>query len=54
MNGGTLYTQFSHFIDIMYWVFGDIKSIKTTSKDHIHKVLTEFEDSGVVQFEFVE
>ena len=54
MDGGTLYTQFSHFIDIMYWVFGDIKNIKTTLKDFTHNVLTEFEDSGVVQFEFVD
>jgi predicted dehydrogenase len=54
MDGGTLYTQFSHFIDIMYWVFGDIKNIKTTLKDFTHNDLTEFEDSGVVQFEFLD
>lgn len=54
MDGGTLFTQFSHFIDIMYWVFGDIKNIKTTLKDFTHTDLTEFEDSGVVQFEFVD
>ena len=24
LDGGTLFTQFSHFIDIMYWLFGDI------------------------------
>ena len=23
LDGGTLFTQFSHFIDIMYWLFGD-------------------------------
>ena len=23
-DGGALFTQFSHFVDIMYWVFGDI------------------------------
>jgi len=27
LDGGTLFTQFSHFIDIMYWLFGDIKNI---------------------------
>ncbi len=53
MDGGTLYTQFSHFVDIMYWVFGDIKNIKATFNDFTHKHNTEFEDSGVVQFEFV-
>ena len=24
LDGGTLFTQFSHFIDILYWLFGDI------------------------------
>jgi UDP-N-acetyl-2-amino-2-deoxyglucuronate dehydrogenase len=52
-DGGTLFTQFSHFIDIMYWVFGDIKNIKSTFKNFNHEGLTEFEDSGLVQFDFV-
>ncbi len=53
LDGGTLFTQFSHFIDIMYWVFGDIKNIKAIFKDFNHANSTEFEDSGVVNFEFV-
>ncbi len=53
LDGGSLFTQFSHFIDIMYWVFGDIKNIKTIVKDFNHQGITEFEDSGLVQFEFV-
>jgi UDP-N-acetyl-2-amino-2-deoxyglucuronate dehydrogenase len=53
LDGGTLFTQFSHFIDIMYWVFGDIKNIKATFADFTHANNTEFEDSGVVNFEFV-
>lgn len=53
LDGGTLYTQFSHFIDIMYWVFGDIKNISATFADFIHQENTEFEDSGFVNFEFV-
>ena len=28
LDGGTLFTQFSHFIDIFYWLFGDIKNIQ--------------------------
>src|SRR5688500_10048091 len=28
LDGGTLFTQFSHFIDIMYWLFGDIANIQ--------------------------
>jgi len=53
LDGGSLYTQFSHFIDIMYWVFGDIKNIKSSFHNFTHEALTEFEDSGLVQFEFV-
>ena len=52
MDGGTLFTQFSHFIDIMFWLFGDIKNISTSLFDFNHQDTTEFEDSGMVQFEF--
>jgi predicted dehydrogenase len=52
IDGGTLFTQFSHFIDIFYWLFGDIKNIQTRLKSFNHKHLTEFEDSGIVMFEF--
>jgi len=53
LDGGTLFTQFSHFIDIMYWLFGDIKNIKANFKDFNHSDLTDFEDSGFVHFDFV-
>ena len=53
LDGGTLYTQFSHFIDIMYWLFGDIGAIQAKFKDFKHQDLTAFEDAGMVQFEFV-
>jgi len=54
LDGGTLYTQFSHFIDIMYWLFGDIKNISGQFKDFNHHDLTDFEDTGIVNFEFIE
>jgi UDP-N-acetyl-2-amino-2-deoxyglucuronate dehydrogenase len=53
LDGGTLFTQFSHFIDIMYWVFGDINNIKSSFADFNHTESTEFEDSGLVNFEFM-
>lgn len=53
LDGGTLFTQFSHFIDIMYWLFGDIKNIQAKFDDFTHKGLTDFEDSGVISFNFV-
>ena len=52
-DGGTLFTQFSHFIDIMYWLFGDIKNIQSRFKDFNHQSTTDFEDSGFVSFDFV-
>jgi len=53
LDGGTLFTQFSHFIDIMYWLFGDVENIRGNFADFSHKELTDFEDSGVVTFDFI-
>lgn len=53
LDGGTLFTQFSHFIDIMYWLFGDIQNIQAKFKDFNHSQLTDFEDSGIVSFDLV-
>ena len=53
LDGGTLFTQFSHFIDIMYWLFGDIENITSHLRDFNHQELTEFEDSGFVNFDFI-
>jgi UDP-N-acetyl-2-amino-2-deoxyglucuronate dehydrogenase len=52
LDGGTLFTQFSHFIDIMFWLFGDMKNIQAKFSDFNHRNLTEFEDSGFVNFNF--
>lgn len=53
LDGGTLFTQFSHFIDTMLWLFGDITDISAQFDDFQHHDLTDFEDSGMVQFRFV-
>jgi predicted dehydrogenase len=54
LDGGTLFTQFSHFIDLMYWYFGDITNIQAKLKDFNHEKTTDFEDSGFVSFDFVD
>ena len=54
LDGGTLFTQFSHFIDIMYWLFGDIDNIQGKFADFTHQNSTDFEDSGFVNFDFVD
>lgn len=53
LDGGTLFTQFSHWIDLMYWLFGDIKDVKALFADFNHSQTTAFEDSGIVQFNFI-
>ncbi len=54
LDGGTLFTQFSHFIDLMYWLFGDIMNINSKFTNFNHSQLTEFkEDSGIINFDFV-
>lgn len=52
-DGGALYTQFSHFVDLMYWVFGDITNIQSTVRNFTHPHLKDFDDSGFAQFEFL-
>ena len=50
LDGGTLFTQFSHFIDLLYWLLGDVAEVKSISKNFLHESI-EIEDSGVVLFE---
>lgn len=48
MDGGTLFTQFSHFIDLMYWFVGDVKNVFAITGNLAHQNVIEFEDTGVV------
>jgi len=52
LDGGPLFTQFSHFVDIMYWLFGDIMDIRARFHNFNHHHNTDFEDSGQVNFAF--
>ena len=52
LDGGILFTQFSHFIDLLYWMIGDIKNVKAIRKNFAHKDIIEFEDTGVALLEF--
>lgn len=53
LDGGTLFTQFSHFVDILYWLFDDIENIQARFDSYNHQNLTDFEDSGFVTFNFI-
>ena len=52
LDGGTLYTQFSHFIDLIFWLNGDIANVHAITKNLQHNGLIEFEDTGVIALEF--
>ena len=52
MDGGTLYTQFSHFIDLLYWMIGDVKEAKAIIENYAHEGIIEFEDTGVAILKF--
>jgi predicted dehydrogenase len=52
LDGGSLFTQFSHFIDLLYWMVGDVKRAFAITGNFAHKQSIEFEDTGVVALEF--
>ncbi len=51
LDGGPLYTQFSHFIDVLNWIFGTMTNINSRFYNFSHQSNTEFEDSGLITFE---
>jgi predicted dehydrogenase len=53
LDGGVLFTQFSHFVDMLFGCFGDMKNFRSSFHNFSHQNMTEFEDSGTVSFEFV-
>lgn len=53
LDGGVLFTQFSHFIDLLYWFAGEIKTARGLMSNYNHSSLTEFEDTGSVILEFL-
>ena len=51
-DGGPLFTQFSHFIDILYLLFGSVKTTYSEFFSFNKKDFIEFEDSGVIKLRF--
>lgn len=51
LDGGTLFTQFSHFVDLLYWLIGDVAVVSGQRKNFSHKECIEFEDTGVAFLE---
>ncbi|NIO17467.1 MAG: Gfo/Idh/MocA family oxidoreductase [Deltaproteobacteria bacterium] len=54
LDGGTLFTQFSHFIDLLYWLFGDVKRTYAFTKNYLHEGIIDFEDTGTIILEMFE
>tara|TARA_B100001250_G_scaffold99160_1_gene83347 strand:+ start:6679 stop:7707 length:1029 start_codon:yes stop_codon:yes gene_type:complete len=49
-DGGPLFTQFSHFIDIINWIFGDFSNISASFSEFRKSDYIDFEDSGLIKF----
>lgn len=45
-DGGCLFTQFSHFVDILYYLNGSLQSATGLVDNYAHKRITDFEDTG--------
>ena len=52
MDGGILYTQFSHFIDLLYYLIGDVDEVQAFSKNFIHADTIAFPDTIVTALKF--
>ncbi len=50
LDGGPLFTQFSHFVDLIYWLLGKIEVNHSEFYNFNHQNLTQFEDSGFFTF----
>lgn len=52
LDGGTLFTQFSHFLDLLIYLFGEVRSIDGYIDNFNHKGVIQFEDTGVIILKF--
>lgn len=51
IDGGTLFTQFSHYIDLLHWLFGDMNNISAKFANNAHKHSIDFEDTAFLNFD---
>jgi predicted dehydrogenase len=49
-EGGALYTQASHFIDLLVWWCGDVVEVKALMETQNHNIQTEDSGSAVLKF----
>jgi predicted dehydrogenase len=53
-DGGTLFTQFSHFIDLLYVLVGEVHTLHGSVQNATHGAAIEIEDTGHFTFRFGE
>lgn len=51
MDGGVLFTQFSHFVDVLHYWYSELKPKDIRNFNFNHQDSTEFADSGIINFE---
>lgn len=51
-DGGVLFTQFSHFIDLVYWFFGEVQEVLAMTENLAHRDVSEIDDCGAVILQF--
>jgi len=51
LDGGVLFTQFSHFVDTLYWLFGNVKVISAKKFKQNKNLEIEISDAGYFAFE---
>lgn len=52
MDGGVLFTQFSHFIDLLHWCFGSVEKLSATMHNANHQYTALQADEGAVLLQF--
>jgi UDP-N-acetyl-2-amino-2-deoxyglucuronate dehydrogenase len=50
LDGGVLFTQFAHFVDLLCWCFGEVNVHSARFANQNHEDLHVFADTGTVQF----
>jgi len=50
LDGGAFLNQASHYVDLMFYLFGEVKSVYALNRTLARKI--EMEDSGIAVFEF--
>lgn len=50
LDGGVLFTQFAHFLDLLCWTFGDVAVDSARLTNQQHRAFHPFADTGLVQF----